>query len=63
MAKSRQDRYNDFFVCLIDSAEKNGLEFVDDCGHISVRDKDHKNQKYVRIDDVIEGNHLMKGSI
>lgn len=59
MTKSRQERYNDFFNTLIENAKKNGLEFVDDCGHVSVRDKGDKNGKYIRIDDVIYGNKLM----
>ena len=41
--------YDNFFDTLIESAKKNGLEFVDDCGHISVRIKGDKSGKYVRI--------------
>ena len=53
------NQYDEFFNTIIESAKKNGLEFVDDCGHISVRIKGDKSGNYVRIDDVINGNKLM----
>ena len=53
------DKYDDFFNTLIESAEKNGLEFVNDCGHISIRIKGDKSGNYVRIDDVLKGNNLI----
>ena len=53
------NKYDEFFNTLIESAKKNGLEFVNDCGHISVRIKGDKSGNYIRIDDVINGNNLM----
>ena len=51
--------YDNFFNTLIESAKKNGLEFVDDCGHVSIRIKGDKSGNYVRIDDVLSGNNLI----
>lgn len=57
---TREERINKFFTVMINTAIDCGLEFIDDCGHVSVRDKvDNKNHCYTRIDDVIEGNNLM----
>ena len=57
--KEVAERYDNFFETLIKSAAKNGFEFVDDCGHISIREKNDTSGNYVRIDDVLSGKNLI----